>query len=226
MSRLRGQLLEVLVEPGLAPDDLRRRMLGVLEQPDSPRRMTYVEFLAWADEDAHAEWVAGEVIMSSPASYQHQDIGNFLLTILRAFVEARHLGIVLGAPFQMRLSQSGREPDLLFLTNEHLDRRKATYLDGPADVAIEILSPESAVRDRGEKFYEYEAAGVPEYWLIDPLREQAEFYQLGSDGHYRPALPDAEGCFVSGAISGFKLRTAWLWQRPTVLDALRELRVV
>jgi Uma2 family endonuclease len=226
MSGLRGQLLEVLVEPGLAPDDLRRRMMGVLEQPQSPRRMTYEEFLAWADEDSHAEWVDGEVRVSSPASYEHQDIGSFLLSILRAFVETRHLGMVLGAPFQMRLSLSSREPDLLFLANAHLDRRTATYLDGPADVVIEILSPESAARDRGEKFYEYEAAGIPEYWLIDPLRERAEFYQLGGDGHYRPALPEAEGCFTSRVIPGFTLRLAWLWQRPTVLEALRALKVV
>jgi hypothetical protein len=61
MSGLRGQLLEVLVEPGLAPDDLRRRMLDALEQPQPSPRMTYDEFLAWADEDTHAEWVDGEV---------------------------------------------------------------------------------------------------------------------------------------------------------------------
>ncbi|MEJ7756097.1 MAG: Uma2 family endonuclease [Nocardioidaceae bacterium] len=53
-----------------------------------------------------------------------------------------------------------------------------TYLDGAADLAIEIISPESIGRDRGEKFVEYEAAGIREYWLIDPERRQAEFYRL------------------------------------------------
>jgi Uma2 family endonuclease len=226
MIGLRGQLFEMLVEPGVAPDDLRRRVLEAVRPGDRPLRMTYEEFLAWADEDTLAEWVDGEVRMSSPASDQHQDIARFFTAILSAYVETHHLGIIRPTPFQMRLAQSSREPDLLFLATEHLTRRKPTYLDGPADVVIEILSPESATRDRGEKFFEYEAAGIPEYWLIDPLRQQAEFYLLGADGHYRPALSETEGRFTSRAIPGFTLRIAWLWQRPTVLEALRELRIV
>jgi Uma2 family endonuclease len=226
MIGLRGQLFEMLVEPGVAPDDLRQRVLAAVQPGERPRRMTFEEFLAWADEDTHAEWVDGEVRMSSPASDQHQDIARFFTAILSAYVEVHHLGIIRPAPFQMRLAQSSREPDLIFLANAHLDRRKPTYLAGPADVVVEILSPESATRDRGDKFFEYEAAGIPEYWLIDPLRQQAEFYQLGADGHYRPALPEAEGCFTSQTIPGFTLRIAWLWQPPTVLEALRELRIV
>jgi Uma2 family endonuclease len=49
---------------------------------------------------------------------------------------------------------------------------------------VEIISPESSGRDRGEKFYEYEMAGVREYWLIDPQREQVEFYELNAEGRY------------------------------------------
>lgn len=150
MSGLRGQLFEMLTEPGISPDDLRRRVLEAVQPADIPHRMSYEEFLAWADEDTLAEWVDGEVVMSSPASDRHQDISGFLGTILRVFAEEQNLGVVLGAPFQMRLSHSGREPDLLFLAHEHLDRRKPTYLDGPADVVVEILSPESAAQSRRE----------------------------------------------------------------------------
>src|SRR5579884_3626560 len=38
-----------------------------------PARMTYQQFMDWADEDTLAEWVDGEVIMTSPASLPHQD---------------------------------------------------------------------------------------------------------------------------------------------------------
>ena len=73
----------------------------------------------------------------------------------------------------------GREPDILFIAREHLDRFRDTYLDGPADLVVEIISRDSRARDRGDKFYEYEQGGVREYWLLDYLRRQAEFYQLG-----------------------------------------------
>lgn len=189
-------------------------------------KMTYQEFLAWADEDTLAEWVDGEIIRVSPASKRHQDLAGFLSSILRPFVESRRLGIILIAPFQMKLEQ-GREPDLLFIANEHLDRLKGTYLDGPADLVVEIVSPESAARDRGEKFYEYEAGAVGEYWLIDPERRRAEFYRL-EDGRYTPIQPDAEGVYHSGMVNGFWLRVEWLWRDPlpAVLDVLREWKLV
>ncbi len=123
------------------------------------------------------------------------------------------MGLVLSAPFQMKMKQ-GREPDLLFVAQEHLDRLKETYLDGPADLVVEIISPESLERDRGAKFVEYEAGGVPEYWLLDPLRRWVEFYRLGEDGRYRAAFAGAEGTYHSVALPGFWLRVEWLWQEP------------
>src|SRR5437879_4530557 len=137
--------------------------------PMPPARMTFEEFLEWTDEDTFAEWVDGEVIILSPASKQHQSLNKFLTMILGAFIEARDLGELLFAPFLMKLSTrpSGREPDLIFIAKEHLDRLKNTYLDGPADLVIEIVSPESQARDRGAKFYEHEKAGVAEDRMLE-----------------------------------------------------------
>ncbi len=192
-----------------------------------PGKMTYEEFLAWADEDTWAEWVDGEVIVLTPASTRHQQIVSFLDRVLGIYVEEGDMGAILTAPFQMKLER-GREPDLLFIAKEHLDRLREAYLDGPADVVVEIVSSESAVRDRGDKFYEYEAAGVGEYWLIDPEREQAEFYRLGPDGRYRTVLAEREGEYRSEVVPGFWLRVEWLWQDPLprVMDVMRELALV
>ena len=187
--------------------------------PDVARReppkakMTYEEFLNWCDEDTLAEWVDGEIIMVSPASKRHQDIAGFLYKALDLYVQVHDLGEVVQAPFQMKL-EHGREPDLLFIAKEHLGRLRENYLDGPADLVVEIVSPESAARDRGEKFYEYEAGGVREYWLIDPLRQQAEFYYLAEDERYRLAPPDEQGRYRARVVPGFWLRVTWLWQDP------------
>ncbi|MCB9154965.1 MAG: Uma2 family endonuclease, partial [Caldilineae bacterium] len=225
MGVVTNDLVEQVLSAGEpAERQLRRQLLDVLLAPSEPTRMTYQEFLEWLDEDTLAEWVNGEVIMTSPASKPHQDIVGFLGGVLRSFVEQHRLGLIVVAPFQMRLEESGREPDLLFVTAHHLDRVRHTYLDGPADLVVEIVSPESAGRDRGEKFYEYEAAGIPEYWLLDPQTHRAEFYQLGSEGQYRLVAPDAEDIYRSAVLPGFWLRVGWLWQQPLprVLDVLRE----
>ncbi len=216
MSRGTAAALQTQERPSrrlLGEELWRRRLVEVLSEPLGPPRMSYDEFLAWADEDTLAEWVNGEVIMTSPASNRHQDIADFLLSVLRLFVETHGLGVVRSAPFQMKLARSGREPDLLFIANEHLGRLKATYLDGPADLVVEIVSPESAGRDRGDKFYEYAQGGVPEYWLIDPQREWAEFYRL-HEGQYRRTFEGHEGEYRARSLPGFWLRIEWLWQEP------------
>jgi len=204
----------------------------LIEQPrrvPPDGRISFEEFLDWCDEDTWAEWVDGEVVMVSPASTEHQNVGSFLEKVLGIFVEAYDLGMVMRAPFVMRIPQrpSGREPDLLFVSRERLNLFKHTYLDGPADAVIEIVSPESIGRDRGDKFVEYERAGIKEYWLIDPLRQSAEFYELAVGGRYHLASIE-EGIFKSKIIAGFWLRVDWLWRRPLphALDVLRQLKVV
>lgn len=208
--------------------DWRQRLIEVImaaPEPPAKPKMTYEEFLAWAGEDTLAEWVDGEVVMSSPASSTHQDIVGFLSTVIGMFVRQRELGVTMLAPFQMKLPDSGREPDLIFVAAQHVERLRNTYLDGPADLAVEVLSPESVSRDRGEKFYEYARGGVSEYWLIDPLRKWAEFYRLGELGLYEPIFSGREGVFHSEAVPGFWLRVEWLWQEPlpVVDDVLLEI---
>ncbi|MBC8234247.1 Uma2 family endonuclease [bacterium] len=179
-------------------------------------KISYEDFLAWCDEDTLAEWVDGEIIMVSPASNRHQDLSDFLVSLLRIYTETNGLSVVRSAPLQMKLGTDlpGREPDLLFLSTANLHRLQDTYLDGPADLVVEIISKESISRDREDKFVEYEAGGVQEYWLIDPLRSQAEFYRLRTDNRYHVVLPDAEGIYYSEVVPGFWLRVSWLWQMP------------
>lgn len=193
------------------------------------RKISYQEFLEWY-KDSHAEWVDGEIIMGQPPSYEHQADSDFLTVLLRMYIEAHELGVIISAPFQMRLAdqKSAREPDLMFIAQENIGRITKNYLDGPADLAIEIISPESLGRDRGDKFAEYEAAGVREYWLIDPQRRQAEFYFLNDANQYELIFSGRKGVFHSKVLDGFYLRVEWLWQKPLpkVADLLKELGVL
>ena len=190
--------------------------MTTLMQAQPATKVSYEEFLERIDENQHVEWVDGEVIEMSPISNRHQDVAGFLISALRIYAEARQLGEVRSEPYQMKpaLSLPGRAPDVFFVATAHLDRLRSTYLEGPADLVVEIISPESRARDRGDKFFEYEQGGVPEYWLVDPIREQAEFYQLDPGGIYRLAALDAQGRYDSVVLSGLWLQVSWLWQTP------------
>jgi Uma2 family endonuclease len=196
--------------------DIAIEQTPVDQKAPPPGPVSFEAFLEWMDEDTHAEWVDGEIIMTSPASTQHQSIRDFLLKVMSAYVDDRQRGIVISAPFLMRIPArpSGREPDLLFITTEHLDRLQPTYLDGPADLVVEIISPESDARDRGDKFIEYELSGIPEYWLIDPLRQHVDFYEFGPDRRYHAARLDPDRIYHSAVLPGFFVHEAWLWRQP------------
>jgi Uma2 family endonuclease len=198
--------------------------------PDQEKRlrMSYEEFLAWADEDTHAEWVDGEVIVFIPKP-RHQDVVTFLVTLLRLFVQFYRLGQVLTAPVEMKVTptSNAREPDILFIAQENLARITEDRVEGPADLIVEVISTTSVARDRSDKFYEYQDAGVREYWLFDPRpgKERADFWVLGADGKYQPVLLDADGVYRSTVIPGFWLRSDWLWQadKPDPLLTFAEI---
>jgi Uma2 family endonuclease len=201
-----------------------------LHREPPPEPMTYEQFLAWADEDTYAEWVNGRVVFMSPVSREHATVAEFLLKLISTFAEIRQAGEAHADPFQMKSGPElpGRAPDVLFVANENLGRLKPNFLDGPADLVVEVISPESRGRDRGEKFYEYEQGGVKEYWLIDPERRRAEFYRLGADGYYQLTELRPDGRFESAVLPGLWLKVAWLWQRPppTLPSILREWKML
>jgi Uma2 family endonuclease len=189
-------------------------------------KVTYEQFLEWLDENTFAEWVDGEVAPMSAASAQHQDISGFLGALLRLYAEEHTAGMVLAAPFQMRLSRirRGRTPDLMFIAKEHLTQLKPNFLDGPADCVIEIASLEGAMIDRGTKYGEYEASGVREYWVFDPERKRADFFVLDSEKRYQRVKPNAEGRYDSIILPGFWLNVGWLWRPflPPIRQVLKE----
>jgi len=205
---------------------IKEKVIEVIEKLKSSSKLSYEEFLSWCDEDTWAEWVDGEVVLLTPASERHQALRGFLEALLTVYAEQQGLGRVLGAPFQMKTGPDlpGREPDILFISGKNLGRLKKTYLDGPADLVIEITSPESRERDYNEKLSEYERGGVKEYWLLNLEEQRAEFYLLGPEGRYEQRPIDPESIYRSEVIPGFWLKVNWLWQEPlpSILYVLRQ----
>ena len=175
--------------------------------------LSYDQFVRVVPEGRHLEWVDGEVVAMSPVSSRHQQIAGFLIALFQHYVEHKRSGIVHFAPFQMKLARSGREPDVMYIAEEHRDRLRRNHLLGPADLVVEIVSPESQDRDRVQKLAEYEEDRVPEYWLIDPDRGELAIHFLEEGGRYR--LADlGDGVIRSRVLEGMWIRVEWLWQEP------------
>lgn len=194
-------------------------------KPHPGSRLSEKEFIAWCDEDIKAEWVNGEVIIMSPATLLHVRISRLLVSLLQEFGAIRKLGEALGPEFTVRLdAQRRRIPDVLFVASDRLNRLQAGYFEGAPNFIVEVVSEDSVERDWRDKYFEYEAAGVDEYWIVDPQYQRIAPYSLGPDGVYCP-IAEQDGRFFSTAVPGFYLRAEWLWCEPlpNVSDLLPEL---
>lgn len=201
----------------------------IRETPAARLKISEAEFeRRFLGTKERVEWVKGDVIEMSPVNTQHNQLSIFLTVVLRGFIGKEQLGHLLGPELQIRLAgqQTRRVPDLLFVAQERANILKETFVDGPPDLIVEIVSPDSLAQDWREKYLEYEAAGVREYWVIDPMAKHAELYSL-NDGKYSLISPQ-DDTIHSTVLSGFYLKPAWLWQNPlpNPLDILKELKVI
>lgn len=175
----------------------------------------------------HVEWVEGEVIEKMSVSLKHSLLVVFLTKLLGLVTELNNGGRVLADQFLMRLEdqQRGREPDIIYVAPENESRLLSNYLDGPADLAIEVISRGSEAIDRGAKFEEYESGGVREFWLLDPHRREALFYIRDEEGLFRPGVVQ-DGVYQSTVLPLVRLRVEWLWEQPPIMDILREWKLI
>ncbi|MFW6388175.1 MAG: Uma2 family endonuclease [bacterium] len=179
--------------------------------------LTAHDFLDWLEPGKHADLIDGEVSMHSPVSTRHADLLNFLDRLLGSYIDRHELGRLYREVVAVRLS--GRNvflPDLAFYRASRLEAVKATHIDGPPDLVVEVLSPRTAERDVGPKFAEYEQHGVDEYWVLDPETLAHRFYRR--DGEELVEYASGEEHIASEVVPGFFVLRSWL--NPVALPKL------
>lgn len=191
----------------------------------APRfRLTADEFLKEYERDA-AEWMADGMVHILPEeSMVATQLRLDLAELLGVYLHVTGWGhLLMGFKQVLGTHAAIRQPDIMLVAHAQLERVSHNVLHGAADIAIEVTTPESFERDSVVKFHEYEAAGIREYWLIDPDRQVAEVYELGDDAHYTKRPPDEHGRVTSGLLPHFAFDPAIFWADvpPTSADHLR-----
>ncbi len=180
------------------------------------------EFFEFATEDISCELIEGVLVIHSPASLKHESIFGFLFTIFNLFLKRTDQGKVIGSRFFMRLGPTLIfEPDLLVVLPSSYSKLRPTYLDGPSDFLIEILSPSTQETDLTKKIPYYLEKGVKEIWVIDPtLEELTVFMPKDRIKKYTDSK-----IVKSMVIKGFWIKLEWLWNIDNVnpLDCFNEI---
>lgn len=178
------------------------------------KRLTVKDFYRLVSDGQKADLIDGVIYMASPDSTENDDIGGFLYTLMRTYAEIKNLGRVSGSRFAYTLSKHRvPEPDVAFVRREQLHLVYDTGMDGPPDIAVEIVADESEERDYVEKKQLYQEAGITEYWIIDPLGMHVEFHRLVNGKYETVPLKDGR-IFHSSVLEGFWLDVDWLFSRP------------
>lgn len=179
------------------------------------RNIPYEQFMVTEYGETHVEWVNGVVIAMPSISWRHNLLTQFLTMLILAFLERHGGGRVLNDPMLMKLPSvpSSRAPDVLVLLPEREGQLQQNQVVGPANLVIEIVSPGSVRIDTVDKRREYELGGVPEFWLIDPMKRRALFLRLNESGVYDEIEPE-DGVYTSAVLVGFRLPVEMLWQDP------------
>ena len=127
------------------------------------------------------ELLGGEAVAMSPAATNHNRVSGMIYHIFQSYLKGKHC-----IPFPdgetVILSEKDHfVPDGMIVCDR--DKIKATGVYGAPDLVVEVLSPSTAKRDRGYKKDAYQAAGVPEYWIVNPADRSVEVYLL-AEGQY------------------------------------------
>ncbi len=136
----------------------------------------------------HTELIDGALVfMMSPQRSWH---GRLVTVLTATLMDRAPTGIEIEREMTIRLDEHNRpEPDVLAAT-EPYDPDRTWYTPEQVQLVVEVVSPESAHRDRTVKLRKYAEAGIPHYWCIEEEdgAPVVHVYELdGPTGRYAPA---------------------------------------
>jgi len=146
-------------------------------------QITWDDVRQLPDDGNRYEAIEGALYMTPAPSVRHQTISLRLVReLLRLLVDPGH-GQLWYAPIGVRFpaTQEGVQPDILFVSHERRAIVAPDELKGTPDLVVEILSPNTATRDRDLKRRLYQRQGVAEYWIVDPDANAVDVWRFGDE---------------------------------------------
>lgn len=152
------------------------------EYTGEDRKVTYEEFLKFtANSENRYELINGDIYMlASPKTTHQQIVGQLYAAFYKHFEEKSCEPFV--SPYDITLKVDGEtnvfQPDLGVICDlEEYNNENDQYMGVPA-LVVEVISKSSRSKDCVRKLNTYMLSGIKEYWIIDPIYENAKVYRF------------------------------------------------
>ena len=176
---------------------------------ESGWKLTYEDYAKIPDDGMRHEIIDGEHIVNPAPVPDHQEVSGNLYFALRVLKQEDRAKVYY-APIDVHLSLFDLvQPDLIAIATKSKKHIGAKKIEGPPELAVEILSPGTKRLDKGRKRELYEREGVLEYWIVDPIERTLVQHNL-VDGKYQ-AKTHTSGTVASTAFPGFELDLDAIW---------------
>jgi len=172
--------------------------------------MTTLEYFATPETVKPTELAYGVLRVADAPVVRHQRVVRDLTILLTAFTNEQGLGEVLPAPIDVVLDREKDlvvQPDVVFVAAER-SAIVGDRIDGPPDLAIEVLSPHPRVGIVEEKVTWYARYGVRECWLVDLNRRHVAVLRFADGRTEAREVFGAEETLRSGVLPGLSMRPA------------------
>lgn len=128
------------------------------------------------------ELLNGKVILMSPRpAVNHARICGNIYHVFRTYLKGKKCEAFQDGVDVYLDEKNQVVPDAMIICNQNIIKQK--NIQGTPDLIVEVLSPSTAVRDKGYKKNLYEKCGVKEYWIVSPSEKYIEVYLL-KDGKF------------------------------------------
>ncbi len=164
-----------------------------VEEPDHSLTYTYADYIQWKFLE-RLELLRGKIVRLAAANTKHQRVAVKLCYEFYGFIRGKTCQVFI-PPYDVRLPVKNRkrddqittvvQPDLaIFCDPAKVEERGAC---GAPDLVVEILSPSNSRYDLKDKYDVYQEAGVKEYWIVDPIKENVLVSVLQAEGKFGPS---------------------------------------
>ena len=179
-------------------------------------RMTLSEYRSLDEaDDGVWELVDGVLEHMPPPSYDHQNLVDFLVSMINLFQMSlpAPIGWAVSGIGVVLAEQRAPTPDMVYLRAERGHLIQGSFVEGIPDIIVEVLSTDRA-RDLMMKRRWYAEAGIPEYWVLDPASDALTILELSGDEYVIRAALGYGDTFFTPTIPGFALPLAQLFDNP------------